>query len=231
MRAVVAGMASALVTYLAMVFVFGLGLVDAMYIALTIATAASAAVALSEREANVGVVAGFVAIAITASVARFVFPVEVGAILVKLPSAEIVIPTDVLPYFAIAFVGFLVFAKALNWSIGRTMMFVVGSVAWVAYFMATDAFARLTALTIITVCAAIPLLQSEERSRLLAAVPAPIIAEVDLTYLDYGAMFVLPLLFVAIDPTNRINRTVRDLAAVAILALLLVQVVGIALSL
>ncbi|MCW4002665.1 MAG: hypothetical protein NWE95_01960 [Candidatus Bathyarchaeota archaeon] len=230
MRAVVVGVISAILTYLAMVLVFGLGLTDAMYISLTIATAAASAIALSEREANLGVVSGFVAIAIIATLAKYVMQLDIGAILVKLPSAEVVIPTDVLPYFAVAFVGFLAFARALNWSVGRTMLFVIGSIAWVAYFAVADAFARLVALTIIAICAAMPLVAYEEKSRLLAVVPTPIVATVNLSYFDVGGLFVLPLLFVAVDPTGRINRMARDLAAIAILALLLVQLVGVSLS-
>jgi len=230
-KAVVTGFVSGLLVYLAMAMVFGLGLVDSMYIALTIATATASAIALSEREANLGVVAAFVAISIVASLFKFTGFVSTSAILVKLPNADIYIPTDLLPYLALAFVGLLGVARALGWSVGRTMLVILGLVSWLAYYMIPEQTARLFSLTLISIIAAIPLVSEEKGSRLLSVAPIPIIATIDLTAVNYAGLLVPVLLFVAVDPTKRIKSMARDLAAICILSLVLLMVFGITMGL
>ncbi|MCC6057562.1 MAG: hypothetical protein LM568_01410 [Desulfurococcaceae archaeon] len=238
MKAIAIGFVTGLIVYLAMTMVFGLGLVDSMYIALTIATAAASAIALSEREANLGVVAAFAAISIVASLLKFVFPglVSTSAILVKLPNADIYIPTDLLPYLALALVGLLGVAKAMGWSVGRTMLVILGLASWLAYYMVPDQAAKLFALTLISIIAAIPLVSEEKReekglSRLLSVAPIPIIATIDLTAVNYAGLLVPLLLFIAVDPTTRIKSIARDLAAICILSLVLLMVFGITMGL
>jgi hypothetical protein len=235
MRSIVVGFVSGLVVYLAMTMVFGLGLADSMFIALTIATAAASAIALSEREANLGVVAAFVAIAVVASLLKFIGFVSTSAILVKLPNADIYIPTDLLPYLALALVGLLGVARALNWSIGRTMLVILGMASWLAYYIVPDQTAKLFSLTLISIISAIPLVSEEkvekEGSRLLSVAPIPIVATIDLTAVNYAGLLVPVLLFIAVDPTKRIKSIARDLAAICILSLVLLMVFGITMGL
>lgn len=236
MKAIAIGFATGLIVYLAMTMVFGLGLADSMFIALTIATAAASAIALSEREANLGVVAAFAAISIVASLLRFTGFVSTSAILVKLPNADIYIPTDLLPYLALALVGLLGVARALDWSVGRTMLVILGLASWLAYYMVPDRAAKLFTLTLISIIAAIPLVSEEKReekglSRLLSVAPIPIIATIDLTAVNYAGLLVPLLLFIAVDPTTRIKSIARDLAAICILSLVLLMVFGITMGL
>jgi len=228
MKSIVFAVLTGLFAFLACLFVLGFDVADATFLALSVATATASAVALSEREANIGVVVAFAVIAIVASMLQ-VTGIKVSGILIKLPSAEIVIPTYMFPILSVAFAGLLAFAKALDWSIGRTILFVIGSLAWLSYYMYPTQIVRLFAMTVVTICASTPLLQSSEegKGRLLAVSAVPVVATIDFTGLSMANLVVPVLLFVAVDPTGKIKNMVRELATIAILSLVLINVVGV----
>lgn len=232
-RAALGGLIAGILMFLVMYFVVGFGAADAFYLSLSFATAVSAAVAATEKEANLGVVAGFAGICIASLLVHYLGFVKVGGILVRLPSFTVVVPTSLVPILAVGFAGLIAAALALGWDSFRFVVYLCGVAAWIAYVVSPEAVVRLTAVTVVALVTSIPFVfedRSDRVARFMSVAPIPIIAAVDLSgVVDVANLFIPILMFLAVDPTRRLGSTARGLAAICVLTVVLLVIVDIAL--
>ncbi|MEM1560115.1 MAG: hypothetical protein QXN35_01020 [Ignisphaera sp.] len=230
----ITGFVSGLLVYLVMNIVFGLGVSDSMFIALTVCTAVAASISFSERDANIGVVAAFVGICISVLILSYMGIVGGGGYIAFVyGSASIYIPTHILPYLAISLVGLYGAGYIAGLDMKRFTMFMLSVVAILLYFVVPDKVIRLMSVTIAALVASTPLIVSDSNdiSRYLAsAVPIPIIATIDLSAVDVGAVIFPILSFIAIDPTRRIRDSYRQLSSICMLVIVLLMLVDLMLN-
>lgn len=237
MKGAIVGLLMGLFVYIAMVMMFNMSLTDAMFISLTIATAAGAAVAFTEREANIATVAGFVAVCIAAVVLSSIGVAPTSsAIAIVVMSSVVLIPVSILPYIAICLVAIYAVGYFINLNMKRFTLFILSCVAITVYFAVTDITIRLLTVTVAAAISAMPLLtESDNRKMVFAVVPMvggrEIIAAIDLSAFNAAALIMPLFAFIAVDPTERISSNYRSLASIAMLVIILLMLLDIMFSL
>jgi len=227
---------AAIVTLLGLVYGLGMETVDAFYISFTVGAAAAAAVALTEREANLGVVASAAALLLMLGILGPYLGLT-SAFVFKGQTYEIAIPTEYIPWIMLGLVGVFVIGYAVGADVGRLGLWVLGSILAMFWFTVTDVTSQVILSCLIAIIAAVPLLKKEARAGgyLLAAaiIPASPLAgrtqiTFDLTQVNYFGMLVTPvLLFLALDPFNVIeNRKIEEICSVIVLFLAFLQLLS-----
>jgi len=240
LKVVLAGSLSAVVALLALIHVLNMELMDAFYIAFTLSSTVSAIVALSEKETNIGTVAGFTALLLFIGIIAPYLGLK-SVLVFRTAYGQITIPIEFIPYIALAVVALFAVVVLLGGSVARTGLFTIGTLLSLAWFVVTDPYVKILVSTLIGVIAFIPLLQKEEvrvggRMLLLTAVGYIPITErtqivIDLKGISsYGVIVTPLLLFIALDPLNllrgRGGRVIEQLASVAILLLVFLQMIS-----
>jgi len=222
---------AAVLTLLGLVYGLGMETMDAFYIAFTIGSATAAAVALSEREANFGVVASAAALLILLAIAGPYL--GLSAVLVfKGQTYTIELPVEYIPWIMIGFIGVFAIGYAVGANVGKLGLWVLGSIISMFWFAVTDVTSQVILACIVAVIAAVPLMRGQKPATgLLAAAALPAArTEVtfDLSQVNYFGMLFMPImLFIAIDPFDVIkNKTVKDLASIVVLFLVFIQLLS-----
>jgi len=229
----------AVLTLLGLVYGLGMDTIDAFYIAFTVGSAAAAAVALSEREANLGVVSSATALLIVLGLLGPYLGLST-AFVFKGQTYTIEVPVEYIPWIMIGIVGIFAVGYAAGANVGRLGLWTLGTILSLFWFTVTDTTAQVLLACIVGVIAATPLLYEKPvrgSPMLLAALAAPVPAArteitFDLSQVNYfGMLFVPVVLFLALDPFNVIeNRMVRELSSVAVLILVFIQVLSVVMA-
>jgi len=222
---------AAILTLLGLIYGLGMDPMDAFYIAFTIGSATAAAVALTEREANIGTVASAAALLLLLGLAGPYL--GLSAILTfKTETTTVYVPIEFLPWIALGLLAIFVVGYALGAPVGRLALWVLGSVLAVFWFAVTEPTSQVVIACLIALIAAVPLLRaspSTATTGLLvgAVLPAGRTQVVfDLSQANVVGMMLIPLiLFVALDPFNVIReRRIQELASVVVIFIAFLQV-------
>mgnify|MGYP000209180548 CR=1 FL=1 len=224
---------AAVLTLLGLVYGLNMEPIDAFYISFTIGSATAAAVALSQREANLGVVASAAALLILLAVAGPYLGLQ-SILVFRTQTTVVEIPAEMIPWIMVGFVAIFAVGYAMGASVGRLALWCLGSMLSMFWFAVTDVASQVILACIVAVIAAVPLLKQEPRARYTGLLAAAILPAArteitfDFTQINYfGMLFTPVVLFVALDPFDVIrNRLAREIASVIVLFLVFLQVLS-----
>jgi len=228
---IAAAVVAAVATFLGLVYGLGMETMDAFYVAFTIGSAAAAAAAFTQKEANIGVVASAAALLMLIGLAGPYLGLQ--AILVfRTQTTTVYIPVEMLPWIMIGFIAFFAVGYVIGANVGRLALWTLGSILAMFWFAVTDPTAQVIIACIVALIAAVPLLSRQPAYGTLLSVAilpsARTQIEFDFTQVNYFGMLFTPLiLFVALDPFNVVrNRVWRDLASVIVIFVAFLQVLS-----
>ena len=229
---------SAILALVALVNIVHMDLMDAFYIAFTLGSTVSAILAMTEKEANIGTVAGFTALVLM--IALFGPYLGLKSLIVfRTQAGEITIPIEFIPYLMLGLIAFFAVGALLKANIARLGLYVLSIMLSFVWFTVSDSFAKVLIATTVGLIASLPLLASRKPSSFMALsiIPTSIALNnrtsivVDLSGVNAGAMLLMPLLmFIALDPFDIIKGPSEDkiegLASIAVLMLVFLQLLS-----
>jgi len=226
----------AVLTLLGLVYGLNMPTIDAFYIAFTVGSAAAAAVALTQREANYGVVASAAALLLLLAIAGPYLGLQ-SILVFKGQTYTFELPIEYIPWIMLGFVAIFGVGYAVGADVGRLGLWVLGSMLSIFWFAVTDVTSQVILACLVGIISAVPLLKAERPSpaSFLAVAPVAMVSPAarteitfDLSQVNYFGMLLAPvLLFVALDPFRVIeNRTVRELSSVVMLFLVFIQLLS-----
>jgi hypothetical protein len=208
-----------------------------LFISLGLASSVGA-IAAMDRGEDIGGVVGFVVLLLLLFFSGWLLPSK-SAIVFALPSNQVVvIDVWVLPLLLIGIVVLFALVKYFGGDVARFGLWLLTAVLTLAYFAIPDVTARILIAAVEALIVFLPATHEYKPSaRLFAAAPLPALAAydkvltIDLTGVNVYAAYLIPVLtFVALDPFNKVNRAYRSLAALVVLMIVFLQVLGVVLK-
>jgi hypothetical protein len=208
-----------------------------LFISLGLASSVGAITAM-DRGSDVGEVVGFAVLLLLLFFSGWLLPSK-SAIVFALPSNQVVV-IDVwaLPLLLIGIVVLFALVKYFGGDVARFGLWLLTAVLTLAYFAIPDVTARILIAAVEALIVFLPATHEYKPSaKLFAVAAAPALVAydkvlvIDLTEVNAYAAYLIPVLaFVALDPFNKVNRTYRSLAALIVLMLVFLQVLGVVLK-
>jgi len=222
---------AAVITMFALIYALGLEPIEAFYLSFTIGSATAAAVALSEREANIGTVASAISLLLLLALAGPYLGLH-AVFVFKTQTTTISIPIEIIPWIMMGVVAIFAVGYAVGANVGRLGLWTLGTVLSLFWFTVSDVTGQVLLACIVGVIAAVPLLTTQSRpsTPLFMVAMLPVARNeitFDLSQVNYLGMLLSPiLLFVALDPFNAFSKVVRELGSVVTLFLVFLQVLS-----
>jgi hypothetical protein len=208
-----------------------------LFISLGLASSVGAITAM-DKGGDVGEVVGFVVLLLLLFFSGWLLPSR-SAIVFALPSNQVVV-IDVwaLPLLLIGIVVLFALVKYFGGDVARFGLWLLTAVLTLAYFAIPDVAARILIAAVEALIVFLPATHEYKPSaKLFAVATIPALAAydkvltIDLTDVNMYAAYLIPVLtFVALDPFNKISRTYRSLAALIVLMIVFMQVLGMVLK-
>jgi hypothetical protein len=232
-RAAAAAAVAAVASFALLYLLTDLDIATILFIGLGLASSVGAVVAIDKGE-SIGQISGFAALLLMLFVFGQYLPRS--AVVFALPSSQaVVIDVWTLPLIMLGVVLMFAIVKYVGGDVSRFGLWLISVALTLAYFTYSDVVARTLIAAIQALIVFLPVAQGYEKARLLAA--APVVAGydkvlvVDLSNVNVYAAYLIPVLtFVALDPFNKVNRAYRSLAALIVLMLVFLQVLGVVLK-
>jgi hypothetical protein len=208
-----------------------------LFISLGLASSVGAITAM-DRGGDVGEVVGFAVLLLLLFFSGWLLPSR-SAIVFALPSNQVVvIDVWVLPLLLIGIVVLFALVKYFGGDVARFGLWLLTAVLTLAYFAIPDVTAKILIAAVEALIVFLPATHEYKPSaKLFAVAAAPALAAydkvlaIDLTEVNVYAAYLIPVLaFVALDPFNKVNRTYRSLAALIVLMIVFLQVLGVVLK-
>jgi len=230
----------AILALLALVYIVGMDVMDAFYVAFTFGSVVAAIIGLGEKEQNIGTVAAFSALVLLLGLFGSYLPLK-SMIVIRTISGEIALPIEFLPWIGLGVIAFFAVGVFLGADVGRLGLFTLGVLLSMTWFV-VDGTMKVLVSTLVAIIAAIPLIKAESRRAPMFLAAAPLVPAIDLSNraayvvdlsgINTIAMIVTPiLLFIALDPFDIIRgpheKTVEGLGSVAVLALSFLQMLSV----
>jgi len=232
---VLSGIAAALSFVLLYLLVPSLDIGTILFIGLGLASSVGTVTAIDKGEA-VGEVVGFSVLLMLLFLFGYMMPSR-SAIVFTLPGNQaVVIDVWTLPLLLLGVVVLFALVKYIGGDVARFGLWLLTVALTLAYFAIPDTTARILIAAIEALIVFLPAAQGYEKTRLLAAVPVFMGYEkalvIDLSNVNVYAAYLIPVLsFIALDPLNKLSRNYRVLAAVVVMFIVFLQMVGVVLSL
>jgi hypothetical protein len=204
-----------------------------LFIGLGLASSVGAIVAI-EKGGSVGEIAGFVTLLLMLFFVAPHLPERVAFVFAT-PSATIALDAATIPIFMMAIIAIIAVVAYIGGNVYRFSLWLLTLALTFAWFVYSDAIARILISAIIAIIVFIPiesLKPSLMSKKGLLAAAAPIAGfdktvVIDLTSVNIYVAYALPFLtFIALDPTNRINVRYRGLASVVVLFMIFIQLLS-----
>jgi len=231
LAAAVAGLAAAAAFILLAMFT-ELDFPTILFISLGIASSAGAIVAVDRGE-SIGTVTGFATLLLLLFFVAPYLPTR-SAIIFVTSAATIVLEPMMIPLILIGIIAIVAVIHYIGGDVYRFALWLLTIALTLAWFTYTDPIARILISAIIAIVVFRPLESlSSKATKFFAVTPVPVAmmfdkaVVIDLTNVNIYIAYLLPLLtFVALDPTNRINKQYRGLASIITLFVVFIQIVS-----
>jgi len=231
-----AGLAAvaAAISFALLYLLTNLDIATILFIGLGLASSVGAIVAIDKGE-SIGEITGFVALLFMLFVFGQYLPRS--AIVFALPSNQaVVIDVWTLPLLMLGVILMFAIVKYVGGDMSRFGLWIISVALTLAYFTYSDVVARTLIAATQALIVFLPAAQGYEKSRLLAAAPIALtgydkVLAIDLSNVNVYAAYLIPILsLIALDPFNRVPRNYRVLAAVVVMFIVFLQMVGVVLS-
>jgi hypothetical protein len=214
---------------------------ESFYLAFTFASTVGAIVALSEKERSILEATAFGTLLVVLAVVPHITGIAPSTLSIVTPTAQITIPTTMIPWICLGLVGFMAVAVTAGANAGAMGLWVLSVILVLIYYVVADPMVKLFSIVVVAIIASQPLLTATGvtgvgRFGLLGLMPAlPSYSTqltVDLSTANPYAVLLLPLLtFISLDPFGVVKRrVVKDLCAVLATFVVLLHVIDLFLS-
>jgi hypothetical protein len=211
---------------------------ESFYLAFTFASTVGAIVALTERERSLLEATAFGTLLVVLAVIPHITGIAPSTLTIVTPTAQITIPTTMIPWICLGLVGFMAVAVAVGANAGAMGLWVLSVILVLLYYVIADPMVKLFSVVVVAIIASQPLLSATGVGRfgLLGLIPAlPSYSTqitIDLSTINPYAVLLLPLLtFVSLDPFGVVKRkVVKDLCAVLATFVVLLHVIDLFLT-
>jgi len=236
LAAVVAALAAA-VTFMVLYFT-SLDIATILFIGLGIASSAAAIVSINGE--NIGSVVGFVTLLLMMFVVGPYLLPERSVFIFVTNATTIVVEPQLIPLILLCVIALAVVVASIGGNVYRFALWLITIALTMSWFVYQDAIARILISALIAIIVFSPIEDlaktSVSRKMLFTAIPIAAVYDkavvIDLSSVNIYFAYLLPLLtFIALDPTNRINKTYRGLTGLVVLFVVFIQILSFVISL
>jgi len=206
---------------------------EAFYLAFTFGITVGAIVAITERERAITGVLAFGTLLLALAVLPHITGVPSTTLVVTTPTAQIEIPTSMIPWVCLGLIAFMAVSVAVGASPGSMSLWILSIVLVLLYYVLTDPLLKLFSIILVGVIASYPLLST----RYSLLVPVALGSkgttyQINIAEINPYAVLLLPILtFITLDPFNAIKKRVyKDMAAVITVFVVLLHVIDLFLA-
>ena len=205
-----------------------------LFISLGMASSVGAITAIDKGE-SIGEVIGFAVLLLLLLFSGWILPART-AIVFALSNQAVVIDVWTLPLLMLGVILMFAIVKYVGGDITRFGLWIMSVALTLAYFTYSDVTARILIAATQAIIVFLPAAQGYEKTRLLAAAPIALtgydkVLAIDLSNVNVYAAYLIPVLaFVALDPLNKVPRNYRMLAAVVVMFIVFLQMMGVVIS-
>jgi len=205
-----------------------------LFISLGMASSVGAITAIDKGE-SIGEVIGFAVLLLLLLFSGWFLPART-AIVFALSNQAVVIDVWTLPLLMLGVILMFAIVKYVGGDITRFGLWIMSVALTLAYFTYSDVTARILIAATQAIIVFLPAAQGYEKTRLLAAAPIALtgydkVLAIDLSNVNVYAAYLIPVLaFVALDPLNKVPRNYRMLAAVVVMFIVFLQMMGVVIS-
>jgi len=204
-----------------------------LFISLGMASSVGAITAIKGE--SIGNVIGFAVLLLLLLFSGWFLPART-AIVFALSNQAVVIDVWTLPLLMLGVILMFAIVKYVGGDITRFGLWIMSVALTLAYFTYSDVTARILIAATQAIIVFLPAAQGYEKTRLLAAAPIALtgydkVLAIDLSNVNVYAAYLIPVLaFVALDPLNKVPRNYRMLAAVVVMFIVFLQMMGVVIS-
>jgi hypothetical protein len=221
----------------AVLYYIGFSTGEAFYLAFTFASTVGAVVAISEKEQSLLDVTAFGALLLVLAIIPYLSGIAPSTLTIITPTAQITIPTNMIPWICLGLVGFMAVAVTVGANAGAIGLWVLSDILVILYYVVPDPITKLFSIIMVAVIATYPMLRTTTTGKyaygLLGLGLLPVSNTfktefvINLSTINPYAVMLLPILtFISLDPFNAIkNRLVKDIGAVLATFVVLLHVI------